>query len=452
MPVQSKSILVPEPGGAQRETTNLIVPNVYEFNRRNARQVVQAPGRAALFSQISFLLRGLVSKHTFALAYFSPSPSLLAHWHDALEYSPSIIAVRLDSGRISLDAKNDPAALDQLRAIASRESLGLWCWGATAQLRQLSLSASLRLARGHESVLESLDLIDLLDGKAANRALVDMVVSKGQREFATCPYHICSDSLPQLRKSLTGMLAVWPRIIVKPGLTWGGKATRVVGRNGLTKEFFAAICGSESREFSGGYVLVEPFLGGRRNVSPSTDWNPWTNGGIGQAYVGQMLMDGCKCVGTIYGKDCLGSNENLRTEMRTFAGDVANSLKEIGYVGWFDVDFLIAGSKRYINEINIRHTGGTVSTLVAEQLLGAHWEIEWSIAESDGIQTSFDDVGKMVDRIRQFGYHFSNDVTKFVVLAHDEVESGQFRASYWIAARSREGAANAMLEVRRILA
>ena len=138
--------------------------------------------------------------------------------------------------------------------------------------------------------------------------------------------------------------------------------------------------------------------------------------------------------------------------MRTFAGDVANSLKEIGYVGWFDVDFLIAGSKRYINEINIRHTGGTVSTLVAEQLLGAHWEIEWSIAESDGIQTSFDDVGKMVDRIRQFGYHFSNDVTKFVVLAHDEVESGQFRASYWIAARSREGAANAMLEVRRILA
>jgi hypothetical protein len=422
------------PKDERKETSTLVIANTYEFNRRHWKDTGRAPTRAQLYSQLSFALGGLPNNTPYILTHAEISRDLLSHWGQVLGYSPSILVCQAKTGRICLDTLENLNLLSRLRSLSLNIS-SLRPWGMTKEFDSLSrsiqsLDVTHLSVRGSTSALPS-----FLDAKAANRAFLDSLIHERRgRTFTQLPYAITPANSNEVIKSVRAMLSQWPTVIIKPGYTWGGRGTISVSRSDYQDGTVRALVENGMSEFSGGYFLIEPFVGTvESNLSPSFDWQPKQDGNAGgRIYGGRMLMETFNCRGTIYGRSALASAEVFRPTFNSVTRTFAESLGELGYQGWFDLDFLVSDKFTIISEMNLRHTGGTIPILIANRLLFDGWEKRFTCVALDTIRTRLS-IPQIIDRAAHMG--FVNDKTrKFVVTAHDveKVDTDGYLVSFWL--------------------
>jgi hypothetical protein len=424
--------LAAKPKDGRKEASTLAIANTYEFNRRHWKDSGRSPTRAELYSQLSFALGGLPDDSPIILTHAEISKELLSHWQEVLGYTPNILVCPAKTGRICFDALEDSNIISRLRGISPNIS-ELRPWGFTKEFEILS------------SCIQSVDVPDFprhsisilpafLDAKAANRALVDRLMhGQHDRTFIQLPYVITPAASDEIIRSVRAMLSQWPSVVIKPGCTWGGKGTIYVSRSDYRDGTIRALVENGLSEFSGGYFLIEPFVGAMAtNLSPSFDWQPREGNACARTYGGRMLMEKFNCRGTIYGQSALASAEGLRSAFIRVTHAVADTLTEFGYRSWFDVDFLVSDEVTTISEINLRHTGGTVPILIANKLLPEGWEEHFTCVALDGIRTRLN-LAQIINEAARMG--FINDKTnKFLVTAHDEEKenTADYLVSFWL--------------------
>src|ERR1700693_1813225 len=313
---------------------DLIITNVFEFNRRNYSGGV-TPTQASLYSQIPFVLCGLPSSNPLVLTHKMPDPVLLSHWRESLNYSPTLIVVPPITGRICADTIRNAGALLRLNRAWTAERAPK-VWGLTRDF--VSMMVALGREQLGSKLAHTVALVDLLDSKPGNHALISRVLSSGDFPFVRYPYLVTPSNVDALQESVEALLTRWHKLIVKPCLTWGGKGTLTIDSKSFDDALVAHLPQEQFQEFSGGSFLIEPFFctSPEANLSPSVDWFS----GERRDICGQMLMTEFRCVGTVYGRLALARAEGLRADMTRFVEEVASYLNELGYSDWFDVDFL----------------------------------------------------------------------------------------------------------------
>lgn len=401
----------------------LIICNVSEFNRRFVQQAPDAGEWVHLYSQLPFSLVGLRYKNSWILTHEQPSPEVLAHWRERLNFAPLFLCCPPRTGNLCLDTLANSGVQARLAELCAGE-IQIRPWGQTHPLEEL-LSRTGDVGCSWQR--NSATLVSLLDAKVGNRALIEAVLPKQNGLFSRLPTMFAPAESRGLSDAVDAMLAVWPEVIVKPAATWGGKGTFSVSR---TQEVRDVDSSAPQDDLGSGIYAVEPLVGNvADNLSPSIDWMP--NGdGTGRCFVGRMLMDGFKCAGTVYGRNASSLSNERRSKVQRFVSDASAMLHAIGYSGWFDVDFLVAKRRIYVNELNIRHTGGTVPIEIACALLGPHWEREATCVAIDGIPTSRN-ARQILKQAQRLGLNEGRPLDAFVLTAF-RTWRDQSKASIWL--------------------
>jgi hypothetical protein len=422
-------------------TAALIVPNIFEFNRRYR----GGGGHASypqLFSQISFALYGITRDTAVVLLHTSLHPVLLGHWNEVLGYSPHVVTCQPGTGHLCFDALNDPVCLAELVKWSFHE---LVSWGPTRE--SASLERELTVA---EKSADVWPLVGLLDGKAANRALLH---SSAERD-PTVRVHpaVVVGRGPRAAAEVRDVMRAWASVVVKPGLTWGGKGTVQIDADAIDEVALRTLLQDGAGDSGAKYWMVEPLIGSpETNVSPSFDWRPGVSGGQGRARAGRMVMDRFRCTGTVYGKGALLSADKFKERMEAFVQRTAASLAELGYSGWFDVDFLVSDNEIYVTEANVRHTGGTVPICIADHLFGPAWEDQRTIVTLDGLHTSNLDPSSVLETGELLVRKRLGDRAVFVLTAYDDHHPSGAMVSVWVAGEDHDTVENCAFELKALL-
>ncbi|HEX8622804.1 MAG TPA: hypothetical protein VF718_12625 [Allosphingosinicella sp.] len=426
---------------AKHGAGRLIVPNVYEFNRRHRDGAGQA-SHAQLFSQISFALYGITWDEPVVLLHTSLHPVLLAHWGEVLGYSPDFLICQPGTGYLCFDALNDPACVAQLKMSSFQR---LVSWGPTRE--SAALERELTVA---EKSADVWPLVGLLDGKAANRALLHSSAQHGS-SVRVHPAAVIARG-ERGAAEVRDLLDAWTSVVVKPGLTWGGKGTVQINADTFDEAALRDFLEEGAGDSGARYWIVEPLIGSPdTNLSPSFDWRPGPDLAKGRARSGRMVMDGFRCTGTIYGKDALLQAAEFKGPMEAFVERTAAFLADLGYSDWFDVDFLVNGREVYVTESNVRHTGGTVPICIADHLFGSDWEDHYTVVTLDALPTSGFDPRAILEMGRALVRKCLGDAAVFVLTAYDNQISGGAMASIWVAGEGHDAVENCAFEIKAML-
>ncbi|KKP58186.1 MAG: hypothetical protein UR51_C0008G0049 [Candidatus Moranbacteria bacterium GW2011_GWF1_34_10] len=96
----------------------------------------------------------------------------------------------------------------------------------------------------------------------------------------------------------------------------------------------------------------------------------------------QVLGKGGDFLGVALGKNLL--NNKTRNKLLKISNEVGKKFQELGYRGFFDIDFILSNNNvPYIIETNMRRTGGTHVYDTAKTLLGNYWEDNYFIMSQD---------------------------------------------------------------------
>jgi hypothetical protein len=387
-----------------------------------------------LFSQLPFLLAGLPDKQPLVLSHTAPCHELLALWKDLLGYVPKILAIPQVTGRICLDALHDSESLRAVAAEISERAVNVRAWGPTLPLAVLLRALGIDAANQWNEGLAS--LVGLLNSKALNRGFVDYLCVAGNLPFRRFPYACVPDEEAMLSEMAHALLPTFSSLIVKPGNTWGAKGTSAVAAPSEVVDMIKQALSKDVEELSSGYFLLEPNLDpGKKGLSPSIDWVC----DYKRAVAGTMVMAGYQCSGTVYGLSSMQGAEAFAAELIQFVEGAATELQLLGYRGWFDTDFLVTPTHCYINEMNIRATGGTVPILVADALFGREWEKQICCITLDGRFTRYGALRDILTVAESEGLNGSVLTDRFVPLAH--VNHGDcVQTSFWLSSSDPEKA------------
>ncbi|XVS61826.1 GNAT family N-acetyltransferase [Actinosynnema sp. CA-299493] len=154
------------------------------------------------------------------------------------------------------------------------------------------------------------------------------------------------------RRALARELAAGKRVVLKEEYGVGGSGTVVVSREGRR---------APARRWAAGGLLVEEYVEGSGPYrDPTFDAVIDADGEVHPVGVGLMDVDGTSYRGVTVGPGALPSP--LSDTAVGFGVAVGRTLSEEGYRGWYDVDFVTAGSGRLAPiEINLRLTGPAVA-------------------------------------------------------------------------------------------
>lgn len=123
-----------------------------------------------------------------------------------------------------------------------------------------------------------------------------------------------------------------------------------------------------------GPFVVEEFIESNRtnNSSPSVEVFI-TEKNIQITYICNQIVDKeGKFIGILIGKDCV--EENLKSKIYSIAKKIGRKYKEMGYKGFFDIDFIISKDNTpYPVETNVRRTGGTHVYDLIKHTFGDSW-------------------------------------------------------------------------------
>lgn len=133
-------------------------------------------------------------------------------------------------------------------------------------------------------------------------------------------------------------------------------------------------------------IVVEEFIDPDIEVaggSPSTEMIVTDSGASFTYHCGQMVKEGV-FFGVEIGKDAF--SDSLSEELLAIANILGNHYWELGYRGYFDIDFIVSKTGEiYVMETNTRRTGGTHVYDVAKFLLGEGYRQQAYLLSHDSL-------------------------------------------------------------------
>ncbi|KKT26782.1 MAG: hypothetical protein UW11_C0006G0048 [Parcubacteria group bacterium GW2011_GWA2_43_9b] len=126
-----------------------------------------------------------------------------------------------------------------------------------------------------------------------------------------------------------------------------------------------------------GIIIVEEYITAERGISsgcPSSELFLSSKGPKITYLCDQVVTEAGNFLGVALGKDAL--NEKVKDKINKASTLVGKRFWELGYRGFFDIDFVLAKKNKipYIIETNMRRTGGTHVYDSVKAIFGEDWE------------------------------------------------------------------------------
>lgn len=342
---------------------DLVIPNIADFNLRHPRLKLDP---ATVSSFLGFG-RAMADQSVF----WSDGPRVLilppgvdqlwfADVHRALRVGPPpLICPVWSSGRIVADLLADPGALASLRQhLQGWDQVRFVSWGATEDLYRLS--AAIR-GFGHEVLLDvppeerywsSL----YLDSKLSCLDLASQIPGMRVAPNTT------TDTWQELRGVLHLIVERGQTAIVRSGYGSAGEGSAVVDAEpGCMDRFWRSVRDDPLlRMFP---LLVQSYLPHQPGLGcPAVDMlitdDDASDGGIAYLMPSVMTVNVHRFVSVNVG-DCV-LPPAVTEEMAHVSREVAAVVRQLGFRGWFGIDFILdRHGDLYVTEFNARRTGGT---------------------------------------------------------------------------------------------
>ncbi len=167
-----------------------------------------------------------------------------------------------------------------------------------------------------------------------------------------------------------------------------------------------------------GIVLVEEYVEPDRSraLSPSTELFIDSNGPKITYVCDQMLGDKGDFLGIALGGDVLRENDKRSLEYASML--IGKRFFEIGYRGFFDIDFVISKTGiPVVIETNMRRTGGTHVYDIAQKLFGKNWHQKASFLSEDGFRYGEEMIedSEVLGRMKNILYPIKNEKRGLIV-------------------------------------
>ena len=132
-------------------------------------------------------------------------------------------------------------------------------------------------------------------------------------------------------------------------------------------------------------ILVEEYIIPSKKLSSGSPSSELflSDKGVKITYLcNQFLGDKGNFLGVALGENLL--DDKTKNKIRKISLQVGNKFWELGYRGFFDIDFILSNNNNlYIIETNMRRTGGTHAYDIAKTLFGKNWEKNCFIISQD---------------------------------------------------------------------
>jgi hypothetical protein len=343
-------------GNGAAPGVDLVVPNIAEFNLRNAAlRLGPAAERAAV--RLGTHMADTAVLWSAGERVLALPPGVDRAWlgdlHRALHLAvPPVVSPAGRTGLLTEDLLRDGRALAALRdALAGRGPVRLLSWGATPGLFRLA------------GVLAGWGLDVALDGPAEPDYWASLYLDSKMscldlaRELpgVRVPPGVTVGSLPELRGAVAAMLRAHRRVIVRGMYGVGGEGSAVVRFGGPALD--ALWTALQRDEFLRAYPLtVQRYVPHAPGVGcPAVDLYV-TADGASREVVSAMTVDGHRFRSVVVGPDALPPAEAARC-LRV-ARAVAAAAADLGYRGWMCVDYVLgADGELYLTEVNARRSG-----------------------------------------------------------------------------------------------
>jgi hypothetical protein len=274
----------------------------------------------------------------------------------------------------------------RLHQLLKGQSTTALAWGPTAGfvnfLDQLRTTVESRLTSEYAAV-GSDRLADHLNNKIEQKPT--LIQSLGDRGHLNLPQYVAVRDCGSV-ELISKYAELFPDgAIVKSAVGWGGRASFRIKSTGA-RTTRAASLASLSRHFAVQRAffefgcVVERQLVGRVVREFCVDVYIDASGNV-FAWPSRTLVVGRHSIGMVVGREAV--NAEIASKLRGRAYRIADRLQQLGYRGWFDIDFLQVGRKIFVLEINARRTGGTALIEIAQHSLGASWAKECAVQSRD---------------------------------------------------------------------
>lgn len=359
----------------------LIFSNGYEFNYGSGAQGKLAPAavpsREQLFTATSLCFLGVVDRSVSVLLPHQPDSAFLEYL-DRTGALPNLIVPGARSRSLSEAAISDLAVR---AAIRDAQPAAVVSWGYTpefaAACETLELNDIWRNTQPRTSVAQA---VSVLDSKVGSSSFLDRVVAD-LANVRRPKWRRLDCASPDWRNEFDAIVREWGAVIVKPNRSWAGKGTVAVRNNADYADAIAHLEQALAAPWADRALIVEQLVGDANNITLSADYcAPLFKAGP-TVQVGYVRQTGFRCIGASYG----ASKPPFAAEMESVIWKCADALADIGYCGWFDVDFVSDDVAVWPTEVNIRMTGGTVQMLALEALIGTDWATQFDAVWEDNI-------------------------------------------------------------------
>ncbi|MDD5343015.1 MAG: hypothetical protein PHW12_01190 [Smithella sp.] len=229
-------------------------------------------------------------------------------------------------------------------------------------------------------------IIQFLDSKIGSRAEIDKIKSK----------NVCAPKSIICRNKIEAIaVAQWFHektisFVAKANFGEGGWGTLIFKKDDrgtwnkaiirMKKELVA------DSIWDDGLIIIEECIVADRGISigcPSSELYLSERGPQITYLCDQVVTEEGNFLGVALGRDAL--NKSVKDKINKASIIVGQKFWELGYRGFFDIDFVLSNENRvpYIIETNMRRTGGTHIFDVANSVFGSDWEEKAFILSRD---------------------------------------------------------------------
>lgn len=166
-------------------------------------------------------------------------------------------------------------------------------------------------------------------------------------------------------------------------------------------------------------VIVEEFIEQSKNsscISPSVELFLSENGYNITYVCDQIMGDNGEFLGVALGDEVI--DEGILRKLREISLIIGKRFWEIGYRGYFDIDFILSKDNTpYIIETNMRRTGGTHVFDAVRNIFGERWEKKAFAMSQDNFIYGDDKLSenKIMDKISKVLYPIGGDKKGVIV-------------------------------------
>lgn len=366
--------------------TTLVVGNIYEFGQRHNAHLPLEQLAGVRLGKENFAVSAEASlfwpnkcDHCVALLPAYPHPEFVDTLSRLYRTRYECIVPRITTGWVCRDTLSDPAAKERLVAALQGMPVYVMPWTVTEdyyRLLDFLRDSGILLLPTDTPNYEDRWVVDYSDSKIGSRSILETFSSVHPALRVPTGY-ICQDKQLALLLARQVTSRLHEPLIVKSDRGDGGKSVILIDGaktwDGTREDLLRDSMSSDLWDACG--VVIEEAIGRGVDLStPSFDGFVDATGAVSALAVDNMLTAERHCVGIEIGNGVF--TEALYDQIREIGLGVGRALADLGFRGWFDVDFLLptSGDALYASEINPRRGGATAPIQLAEQIHGYGWQ------------------------------------------------------------------------------